>query len=83
MIYRWDEKAAELLPESLRAFYTNLIGTTNEIMENLKNQNNKNAEAVRDLVSCPKHPHSMRKHIDLSNMSFDVWTLIRLYYSIR
>ncbi|CAL4994533.1 unnamed protein product [Urochloa decumbens] len=53
---RWDEKATEQLPANLRAFYSNLIRNTDEIVEELKSQNNKNAEAVRkvilDAVNC-------------------------------
>ncbi|GJN36806.1 hypothetical protein PR202_gb25702 [Eleusine coracana subsp. coracana] len=48
---RWDEKAAEQLPKSLRSFYCNVISNTNEIIEHLKIQKNMNAEAVRKLVT--------------------------------
>ncbi|KAK3123119.1 hypothetical protein QOZ80_8AG0624290 [Eleusine coracana subsp. coracana] len=48
---RWDEKAAEQLPESLRSFYCNVISNTNEIIEHLKIQKNLNAEVVRKLVT--------------------------------
>ncbi|CAL4985297.1 unnamed protein product [Urochloa decumbens] len=47
---RWDEKATEQLPANLRAFYSNLIRNTDEIVEELKSQNNKNAEAVRKVI---------------------------------
>ncbi|XP_062192240.1 (E)-beta-caryophyllene synthase-like [Phragmites australis] len=47
---RWDEKAMEQLPANLRAFYNNLLGNIDGIVEDLKVQNNKNAEAVRRMV---------------------------------
>ncbi|RCV30114.1 hypothetical protein SETIT_6G068300v2 [Setaria italica] len=47
---RWDEKAAEKFPSYLRALYKNIIGTTDEIVEELKLQNNKHAELVRKLI---------------------------------
>ncbi|KAL6856832.1 hypothetical protein ACP4OV_018214 [Aristida adscensionis] len=47
---RWDRKAAEQLPEYLKAIYCNIIGTIDDIVEELKLQNNKNAEIVRRLV---------------------------------
>ncbi|WVZ95133.1 hypothetical protein U9M48_040934 [Paspalum notatum var. saurae] len=47
---RWDVKAAEQFPAYLRAFYENILGTTDEIVEELKRQNNKHAELVRKLI---------------------------------
>ncbi|KAK8450642.1 hypothetical protein SEVIR_6G066700v4 [Setaria viridis] len=47
---RWDEKAAEKFPAYLRALYKNILGTTDEIVEELKLQNNKHAELVKKLV---------------------------------
>lgn len=49
--YRWDEKAAEQLPANLREVYKNIICDTNEIVEELKILNNKNAELVIKVVS--------------------------------
>ncbi|KAJ1267201.1 hypothetical protein BS78_07G038100 [Paspalum vaginatum] len=47
---RWDEKATDQFPAYLKAFYKNIVGTTDEIVEELKHQNNKHAELVRKLV---------------------------------
>ncbi|KAL6659483.1 hypothetical protein ACP70R_003523 [Stipagrostis hirtigluma subsp. patula] len=47
---RWDEKAAEQFPAYLKALYNNILGTTDEIVEELKLQNNEHAETVRQLV---------------------------------
>ncbi|WVZ95121.1 hypothetical protein U9M48_040922, partial [Paspalum notatum var. saurae] len=47
---RWDEKATEQLPTYLRDLYKNILGATDEIVEELKHQNNKHAELVRKLV---------------------------------
>ncbi|XP_062190962.1 (E)-beta-caryophyllene synthase-like [Phragmites australis] len=47
---RWDEKATEKFPAYLKALYNNILGTTDEIVEELKHQNNKHAEIVRKLV---------------------------------
>ena len=51
-IHRWDEKAAKQIPVYLRAFYGNLVSTVDEVVMELKIQNNKNAELARDIVSC-------------------------------
>ncbi|CAO2205705.1 unnamed protein product [Urochloa humidicola] len=46
---RWDENAAEF-PAYLKALYKNILHTTDQIMEELKLQNNKHAELVKKLV---------------------------------
>ncbi|TKW05096.1 hypothetical protein SEVIR_7G154300v4 [Setaria viridis] len=47
---RWDEQATEQLPEYLREFYLNTLSSTNGIEEDLKFQNNKHAELVKELA---------------------------------
>ncbi|CAO2199976.1 unnamed protein product [Urochloa humidicola] len=47
---RWDEKAAEKFPVYLRVLYTNILDTTDQIVEELKLQNNKLAKFVRKMV---------------------------------
>ncbi|TKW05095.1 hypothetical protein SEVIR_7G154203v4 [Setaria viridis] len=47
---RWDEQATDQLPEHLREFYLNTLSSTNGIEEDLKFQNNKHAELVKELV---------------------------------
>ncbi|TVU42231.1 hypothetical protein EJB05_08624, partial [Eragrostis curvula] len=49
-IQRWDEMVPEQLPANMRAFYENIIGNTNEIVEELKLKNNNNAEM--DAATC-------------------------------
>lgn len=48
---RWDEQATEQLPVYLREFYLNILSTSNEIGKDLKLQNNKHAELVKELVT--------------------------------
>jgi hypothetical protein len=48
---RWDEKATEQIPEYLRPFYMNVIRCTEQVVRELKLQNNKHAEVVREIVS--------------------------------
>ncbi|KAJ1267219.1 hypothetical protein BS78_07G039800 [Paspalum vaginatum] len=47
---RWDEKAAEQIPEYLRPLYTNVIRCTDQVVAELKQQNNQHADAVREIV---------------------------------
>ncbi|CAL5009974.1 unnamed protein product [Urochloa decumbens] len=47
---RWDEKAVEKFPAYLRALYKNILDTTEEIVKELKLQNNKHAELVKKMV---------------------------------
>ncbi|CAN6242051.1 unnamed protein product [Urochloa humidicola] len=47
---RWDEEAVEQLPAYLREFYLNTLSSSNGIEEDLKVQNNKHAELVKELV---------------------------------
>nr|CAB3479944.1 unnamed protein product [Digitaria exilis] len=47
---RWDEKAAEQIREYLRSFYRNVICCTDKVVEELKRQNNKHAEVVREMA---------------------------------
>nr|CAB3487458.1 unnamed protein product [Digitaria exilis] len=49
-LQRWDEQATEQLPVYLREFYLNILSTSNEIGKDLKLQNNKHAELVKELV---------------------------------
>jgi hypothetical protein len=48
---RWDEQATDQLPAYLREFYLNTLSSTNGIEEDLKFQNNKHAELVKELVT--------------------------------
>ncbi|CAD6266228.1 unnamed protein product [Miscanthus lutarioriparius] len=49
---RWDEKAAEeQIPEHLRPFYKSVIRTADKIVAELKVQNNKNSEVVREVMT--------------------------------
>ncbi|PAN33468.2 hypothetical protein PAHAL_6G029600 [Panicum hallii] len=47
---RWDEKAAEQIPEYLRPFYRNVVCNTDMVVQELKLQNNKHAEVVREMA---------------------------------
>ncbi|CAO2035554.1 unnamed protein product [Urochloa humidicola] len=47
---RWDEEATEQLPAYLREFYLNTLSSSKGIEEDLKFQNNKHAELVKELV---------------------------------
>ncbi|CAL5016231.1 unnamed protein product [Urochloa decumbens] len=47
---RWDEEATDQLPAYLREFYLNTLSSSNGIEEDLKFQNNKHAELVKELV---------------------------------
>ncbi|RCV30091.1 hypothetical protein SETIT_6G066400v2 [Setaria italica] len=47
---RWDEKAAEQIPEYLRPFFTNVIRCTDKVTGELKLQNNKHAEVVKEMA---------------------------------
>ncbi|KAJ1267779.1 hypothetical protein BS78_07G084300 [Paspalum vaginatum] len=47
---RWDEKAAEQIPESLRPFYRTVLRTVDDVVTELKKQNNKNADVVREMM---------------------------------
>ncbi|OEL30914.1 (E)-beta-farnesene synthase [Dichanthelium oligosanthes] len=49
-LQRWDEEATEQLPACLREFYLNTLSSSNGIEEDLKLQNNKHAELVKELV---------------------------------
>ncbi|TVU47050.1 hypothetical protein EJB05_06628, partial [Eragrostis curvula] len=49
-IERWDEAAAEKLPAYLKALYIFILKTTNDIVEQLILQKNKNAEWVKKLL---------------------------------
>jgi hypothetical protein len=51
---RWDEKAAEQIPEYLRPFFMNVIRCTDTVIGELKLQNNKHAEVVKEMVSSSK-----------------------------
>lgn len=42
----------EQIPQHLRNFYKSVIRTADEIVAELKVQNNKNSEVVREVVSC-------------------------------
>ncbi|KAL6643118.1 hypothetical protein ACP70R_021299 [Stipagrostis hirtigluma subsp. patula] len=77
---RWDEQAVEKLPTYLKALYINVLNTTDEVVEELKLQNNKHAELIRKLVidtaKCyhaevkwrDEHyiPHTVEEHLQIS-----------------
>ncbi|KAJ1267208.1 hypothetical protein BS78_07G038700 [Paspalum vaginatum] len=46
----WDEKAAAQIPEHLRPFFTNFIRGVDSVVTELKLQNNKHAEVLRELA---------------------------------
>jgi hypothetical protein len=58
---RWDEKAAEQIPEYLRPFYRNVVCNTDMVVQELKLQNNKHAEVVREMVSGSKEHTPMQE----------------------
>ncbi|CAL5004164.1 unnamed protein product [Urochloa decumbens] len=47
---RWDKKAVEKFPVYLRDLYKNILDATEEIVKELKLQNNKHAELVKKMV---------------------------------
>ncbi|TVU42228.1 hypothetical protein EJB05_08621, partial [Eragrostis curvula] len=68
-LIKWDEKATEELPANLREFYKNILGDTNEIVEELKLQNNKNAEMVIKLLKWRDEqyvPTNVTEHLQIS-----------------
>ncbi|OEL27048.1 (E)-beta-farnesene synthase [Dichanthelium oligosanthes] len=47
---RWDEKAAEHIPAYLRAFYKSVLRTADDVVVELKKQNNMHAELASEMV---------------------------------
>lgn len=60
---RWDEQAAEQLPEYMKALFINILNTTNKIEEELKLQKNKHAQLVKKLVSCIAPKDHTKEHM--------------------
>nr|AJQ30127.1 zizaene synthase [synthetic construct] len=76
---RWDVKATEQLPANMRTFYDYLICTTDEVVEELKLQNNKNAELVKKvLIDAAKCYHSEVKWRDDHYVPNDVGEHLQL-----
>jgi (-)-germacrene D synthase len=51
ILIRWDEQAAEQLPDYMKFFYSKVLATMKVIEKDLDSQGNKHADYVKKLVS--------------------------------